>query len=416
MKQTMLLLMLSLCSPLMAQVSEREPVLMGASRINITPVEPVLMSGYDARKTPSTGIHDELFASALCFSDLQTKVLIITADVIGFSHSLTDEIVRDISSATGIGADHILLTAAHNHGGPSIRTYTDDIPAGNERYIQSLREKLVQVSLDAAETLNPVKMGVGIGYCSMNINRRAKFADGSIWLGRNQDGPCDHEVAILKFEDAQEGLVGLHVNWPCHGTASGQENYEITGDWPGAAARFLGEQLGGETVVGITAGASGDINPIYGPGDNFREIEAVGFNLAEEVMSVIPDIETFQEYDINSIQKTIILPGKKRGDSRFPQDEYEPGPDVEIRLSAMKVGNMVFAGISGEVMTEIGMEIKAKSPYTGTIIVTHCNGSSGYICTDKAFGEGGYEVQVTRLMPGAEEAVVHELTEMISAL
>lgn len=416
MKQIILLLVLSLCSPLVAQDNEREPVLMGASRINITPTEPVLMSGYDARKTPSTGIHDELYASALCFSDIQTKVLIITADVIGFSHTLADEIVQNISSATGIAADHILLTAVHNHGGPSIRTYTEDIPAGNERYLKSLLEKLVQVSLNAAESLQPVSMGLGTGYCSMNINRRAKFADGSIWLGRNQDGPCDHEVAILKIEDSQEGLVGLHVNWPCHGTASGQENYEITGDWPGATARFLGEQLGGETVVGITAGASGDINPIYGPGDNFREIEAVGFNLAEEVMSVVPDIETFQVYGINSIQKKIFLPGKQRGDSRFPQDEYEPGPEVEIRLSAMKVGNMVFAGISGEVMTEIGMEIKAKSPYTGTIVATHCNGSSGYICTDKAFGEGGYEVQVTRLMPGAEEKIVHELSQLISQL
>jgi len=250
----------------------------------------------------------------------------------------------------------------------------------------------------------------------MNINRRARFADGSIWLGRNQDGPCDHEVAILKFEDMQGDLLGLHVNWPCHGTASGQDNYQITGDWPGATVRFLEEKLNGEPVIGISAGASGDINPIYGPGDNFDEIEAIGFNLAVEVMRVMPGIETAPAYNINSLQKKILLPGKKRGNSRFPQVEYETAPDVEIRLSAMKIGNMVFAGISGEVMTEIGMAIKAKSPYSRTMVVTHCNGSSGYICTDEAFCEGGYEVQVTRLIPGAEEIVIQELTDLISLL
>jgi hypothetical protein len=416
MKKTILLLLIPLCSQLVAQGNHSELVLMGTSRINITPSEPVLMSGYDARKTPSTGIHDELFATAFCFSDTRSKVLIVTTDVIGYSHALADEINREISTVTGISEDHILLTATHNHGAPSVKTYSDEVPEENERYVGSLKSKLVKVSSEAAGHLQPVMMGFGKGRCSMNINRRATFADGGIWLGRNQDGPCDHEVFILKFEDLQGDLVGLHINWACHGTASGQDNYQITGDWPGAAARFIVEQLNGETVIGITSGASGDINPIYGPGDNFGEIEAVGFNLAEEVLKVLPGIETFPAGTVNAMQKIIYLPGKQRGDSRFPQNEYEKGPDVEIRLSAMKVGNLVFAGISGEVMTEIGMEIKAKSPYSGTIVTTHCNGSSGYICTDKAFGEGGYEVQVTRLMPGAEEEVIHELTELISLL
>ena len=290
------------------------------------------------------------------------------------------------------------------------------MPEENERYVEHLKDKLVMVSVEATVKMHPFRMGLGKGRCAMNINRRAIFADGGIWLGRNQDGPCDHEVAILKFEDLQGDLVGLHINWPCHGTSSGQDNYQITGDWPGAAARFVGKQLNGETVIGITSGAAGDINPIYGPGDNFHEIEAVGFNLAKEVVKVLPGIETLPAGTVNAMQKTICLPGKKRGESRFPQNEYEAGPDVEIRLSAMKIGNTVFAGISGEVMTEIGMEIKAKSPYSGTILITHCNGSSGYICTDEAFGEGGYEVQVTRLMPGAEEEVMQELTELISLL
>jgi hypothetical protein len=50
------------------------------------------------------------------------------------------------------------------------------------------------------------------------------------------------------------------------------------------------------------------------------------------------------------------------------------------------------------------------------MIITHCNGSSGYICTDKAFSEGGYEVKVSELMPGAEKPLTEKLIKMINVL
>src|SRR5437762_6554986 len=70
---------------------------MGVSQVNITPERPVIMSGYDARKTPSTGVHDSLFASALFFSGEQRKALVITADLIGFPASFVDTVKKMIS-------------------------------------------------------------------------------------------------------------------------------------------------------------------------------------------------------------------------------------------------------------------------------------------------------------------------------
>src|SRR4026207_2404075 len=93
-----------------------EAVMLGVSRINITPEQPVMMSGYDARKTPSTGIHDSLFASALFFSDKQNKALVITADVIGFQSVFVDSLKKMISEKTGVPPDRIMIAALHNHG------------------------------------------------------------------------------------------------------------------------------------------------------------------------------------------------------------------------------------------------------------------------------------------------------------
>ncbi len=62
-------------------VNNQDFVRLGISQVNITPEQPVIMSGYDARKTPSTGVHDSLFASALFFSGKQNKALHISADL-----------------------------------------------------------------------------------------------------------------------------------------------------------------------------------------------------------------------------------------------------------------------------------------------------------------------------------------------
>jgi len=391
-------------------------VRMGVSQINITPQVPVIMSGYDARKTPFTGVHDELFASALYFVDETDKAMIITADLIGFPSVYVDEIKKGISLKTGIPSESIMITAVHNHGGPAIGTYEENMPAANNEYVRLLKDKLILLAAEAVKNPVPFKMGRATGTCNMNINRRAEFADGGIWLGRNPDGPCDHQVDVVKFEDINNKTLAVLVNWPCHGTASGQDNYKITGDWPGAAARYLNKQMGNGVVVGITAGASADINPIYGPGTDFSEIEAVGYHVGREAWDVMSQINTIPVKSLKTVTATMTFSGKKTCKDQFPQTSYEPGPDVTIRLTTFKIGELVFCGISGELMTEIGMALKKLSPYTGTTIITHCNGSSGYICTDKAFKEGGYEVKVTDIMPGAEKPLLSKMLEMINSL
>lgn len=390
-------------------------VKLGVSQVNITPETPTLMSGYDARKTPFTGIHDSLYASALYFKGDKTSLLLITADVIGYNRNFIDETRNLISSKIGIPSENIMITAVHNHGGPVTKAYEKDVPEATENYIKELQQKFISIAVRASEQTVPFKMGIAKGTCDLNINRRAEFADGSIWLGRAPSKPCDHELDVIKFEDMENNTLAVLINWPCHATTSGQENYQITGDWPGAAARYIKKQAG-NIVVAVTAGASGDINPIYGPGKDFREIEAVGYHVGKETWKTLTEITTSPAGTLNSQSSKLVLPGKKGGKDNFPPVSFEPAPDVEINLIAFKIGTLVLTGISGEVMNEIGMEIKKQSPYSGTLIVTHCNGSSGYICTDKAFSEGGYEVRVTRLMPGAEKPLENKLLEMIKSL
>jgi hypothetical protein len=395
---------------------EPASVRMGAARVNITPEVPVPMTGYASRTEPFTGVHDSLFATALYFKSPDNSLLLITADLIGYSRPFIDETRKKISAEIDMVPENIIISAVHNHGAPVSKAYERDVPESVENYVMELQKKFIAISVQAAENLTPIRMGTGKGHCELNINRRAEFADGGIWLGRASDKPCDHEVSVVRVDDLDNRTLAVLINWPCHATASGPGNTQITGDWPGAASRYFNKQAGDGIVVAITAGASGDINPIYGPGTDFNEIEAVGYHVGKTAWESYQQISTSPVENLEAINSTLILPGKKRSKDRFPQEVYEPGPDVEISLSAFRIGHLVLAGISGELMNEIGSAIMKQSPFRNTVILTHCNGSSGYICTDKAFTEGGYEIQVTRLMPGAETTLSSELLQMFNKL
>ncbi|MBR9998229.1 MAG: neutral/alkaline non-lysosomal ceramidase N-terminal domain-containing protein [Cyclobacteriaceae bacterium] len=387
----------------------------GAAIVKITPADPVRMSGYAARSEPFKGVHDDLFASAVVFENSTTKACIITADVIGFSHDFVDETKQLIRQDTGIPEENILITAVHNHGGPRTRAYGEEPTANEKAYVKTLQENLVKIATESNKGLQPVQVGVGKGTCTMNVNRRARHAEGGVWLGRNPGGICDQEVGVIRVDDLSGKTIAILANWPCHATTGGQENYQITGDWPGAASRGIKKAFP-DAVILMSAGASGDINPIYGPNDSFNDIDAIGQTLADEVVDVCQGIETYPLQDLQATSMVIRAAGKKPSESRMPNVSLEPAEGVDIRVSSLKIGAILIAGISGELMNEIGLKIKEESPYKNTFIYTHCNGNSGYLCTDKAYEEGGYEPMVSRTMPGTEKQISDTFRQMNNKL
>lgn len=394
----------------------KSSLLAGAATVNITPRSPLPMSGYANRDELSKGVHDEIFARAIVFDDGKNKACIVQADLIGFSFDVSDDVSREIEKRTGIPGENCMLVAVHNHGAPSTGVYGEGTLGNLDAYLESLKQNLVDVAIEAYEGRMPARVGFGKGSCTMNINRRARHSEGGIWLGRNPDGPCDHDVDVVRINSITGDPIGILVNWPCHATVGGQDNYQITGDWPGAAVRYVREKLKPDMTVSITAGASADINPIYGPNNRFGDIDAVGLVLGEEIVKVIRNISSEWPGAVRAVRHEIDVPGKKKNATRMPGEKMVAGEPVKLRFSVIKVGPVVFAGISGELMTTIGMSIKAKSPFSNTIVMTHCNGSSGYLCTDEAYKEGGYEPMVSRTMPGVERIIVDEFMTMFGEL
>ncbi|MCK4966661.1 neutral/alkaline non-lysosomal ceramidase N-terminal domain-containing protein [bacterium] len=390
---------------------------VGTAKAKITPETPVPLSGYGSRKEPFKGVHDDVFVRTMVFSDGSTQAALIVADLIGFSSTFQNSVTKRIEKETGIPLYNILLCATHTHAGPTTLSFEESdahrvadkyVPSA-KAYVKELEDKIVKVTKEAVNNLSPAAIGAGKGECLMNINRRARDGKGGTTLGRNPYGVCDHEVGVVRIDDRSKNPIAFMVNWPCHGTTLGPGNYLISGDWPGTSAQFVEKAFDNKAVVQVTAGASGDINPIYGPHIDFSRgyrfaVDAIGNILGEEAVRVGKEIKTDNRGSVSVIQKIVTLPGKVK----------DKGLDVNVTL--LKIGDIVLVGLSAELFNEIGIKLKEKSPYSNTFILTHCNGSSGYVVTNKSYAKGGYEPNYSKAKIGAEQIIIDAVLDMIKQL
>ena len=84
-------------------------LLAGVARRVISPKPGGELAGFDARKGVSTGIHDDLFASALVITGGEKSVALISLDLIGITQAFTDSVRRAVSASTGMAEHDIIL-------------------------------------------------------------------------------------------------------------------------------------------------------------------------------------------------------------------------------------------------------------------------------------------------------------------
>ena len=68
-------------------------------------------------------------------------------------------------------------------------------------------------------------------------------------------------------------------------------------------------------------------------------------------------------------------------------------PPVQAELTALRLSSAVgLVTAPGEIFTEIGQSIMARSPFEHTLYATYTDGTIGYVPTRSAYAEGGYEL------------------------
>jgi hypothetical protein len=399
------------------------PVLLGAlragaARVDITPgkeAHPPLC-GYGDPGRDQQGIHDPLHVRALVVDDGTEKVAVVTVESVDIPEPLWEDVTKRLDQGAGIRRQSILISSVHTHGAPCLAAESGDGRAPSA-FLVRVSDAIVEAVRKSIASLKPARAGFGTGAAWVNINRRARRAEGGYWLGYNPEGVSDKTVGVLKVEEVSGRTIAVVINYAVHGTVMGGHNLQITADVPGATSRFVEAALGDAAVALWTSGAAGDQNPIYrAVGSDFQPMEALGRILGEEVIRVARSIRMSEAGRVSAAQRVITCPGQRVVPGPLPRANYQfdDAAPVPIRLTLLMIQHTALAGVSGEVLTRIGQRLKSESPFSGTLMLTHTNGSSGYLPDDVAYQQISYEIATSRVKKGcAEDGIVNHFLEMM---
>jgi len=189
----------------------------------------------------------------------------------------------------------------------------------------------------------------------------------------------------------------------------------------GLAAQFLERYYGSDFIAPEFAGASGNIDPWVRVLPDFRtnngwipEPVLLGTMLGEEVARVLEGLQRpITNSGIGTSFQTVLLPGKSPDHDTQSSSALSTVP---FNITVARLGEIAFVGWGGEVFNEVGRKVKSMSPFTHTVVITHCNGAAGYVPIRSSYAEGGYEVQSSPFGPGADETLAEESLKMLKAL
>jgi len=376
----------------------------GAAKRDVTPEVGVQLGGYFNRTLPSIGVHDKLFSRAVYLSDDEEQIMIIGNDQLCLSNVVTegylDEIRRNIEAKTRIKQDNIIIFSTHTHGAPDslgIFGYSEK----NKKYFQRLQSEIVEVAIEAYLKRKEAKIFWAKGSSKIGINRRNPIS-----------GPTDEELVTIKISSIYNNTVALLINYACHGVVLGPDNLLITADWIGYLENNLEKKY--ETTTMFLPGASGNINPrtndtlekirngkdVYDrTGGTFEEMERFGTIAVEDVQKILSKATQIQEPKIeNKVERVKVKIENKTISNMIGKNE------VITRVSATRVGNIVIVGLPGEAFVEYGLKLKSFTRYV-VVPLTLANDYIGYLPTEEAFREGGYEPSVSVGLEGTKDII-----------
>ena len=416
----------------LSTLADDDTLRAGCARIDITPTPPigVWLSGYGHRNKPSDGICDPLYAKALILDDGQTKVALVSVDLLWVFLEMTTQVRNTINVKTGIPQQNILICATHTHFGPKIDRPTKNWPDAADskidtKYVQKLQDKLLEVILKANNDLTPARLGTAAAEVPEVVyNRRTKKADGSVVmtfrLPRPEPGltfgPVDSRLSILKIEDPMGKLLTTLVNFACHPVSGAKETetfYSISADYPAYVAQTVENVEGGLCLFAL--GTAGNMNPNRLNRTNPRT--KIGRALGAETLRQIQFTPTSGNLKLSAMTKSVTLPLKQDLPADRVVDGNEKRTALTTEIQAVRIGETYILGLPGEILVEIGMEIRKKTGLDNLFIISLANDGCGYVCPRQAYKEGAYEPgQGTDLAEGAGEIITEQAIDLLGRI
>lgn len=417
------------------------PLIVGVSEVDITPEEPIRLTGYSNRVAPSEGIGQRLWAKALAFGDGRQAGVLMTVDLIGVSRALTDEVGRRLEKR-GIRRAQLAIAATHTHTGPSLAGVLPFILSAPpppdqqmviERYTHQLTKKLEHVAEMALSDRRPSTVAWGQGRAGFAANRRVLKDGRWVGFGINPAGSIDHDLPILAVRALDGRLRAVLVSYACHATTLEGKNNVIHGDWPGTAKELIQQRHPGAIAL-IALGAGADANP-NPRGGGLPDVERNAREIADEVDRLLTTplrpilgapLGRLRWIDLTfatvptraELEEQARHTGSERLFARSMIQRLDRGESiprtVPYPIQTWTFGDaltVVFLG--GEVVADYGLRLKRELDATRLWVNAYSNDVAFYVASKRMIPEGGYEVDRSMIFYGQPGPLAEETEDQI---
>ena len=390
----------------------------------------------------ASGQEGKLRCIATVLEKDRTRLVIVTCDVLMMKRESLDPVAAEIERATGIPSTHVLINCTHTHHAPStlrLHGYESD-----ELFTRRVQRGIVEAVQRAVTNLAEGRFHFSLGEeKTVGQNSRVLLNDGQIyWIGPQTNfvrptGPLDPELALLAFRNPSDKLLALLFNHSTHTIGTRQPGKRSPGFY-GLAAQDLETELGG--TVSFLEGASGSTHNLTLNGDECAR------RITESVKRILATAQPHPVVRIAALKRPFTFHVRRFDDAaedaaverycrkyagagaeiiikvfRTMRSELAPFQGEERRtwLQVLRIGDVAIVGVPAEYFTQLGLDIKNRSPFRHTLIAELANDWIGYLPNLEGHKLGGYQVWTgyhSYAEPGTGERIADEAVMMLKEL
>ncbi len=433
---------------------------VGVAVVDISPQHfPAIVSGGFFERTADR-LQDPLHARALVLDDGTLRLALVVVDNLMMSRKLLDQAKLTASRTTGIPVERMMVSATHSHCAPSVM---GALGTGvDEPYAQRLPGWIAKAIQRAAAKLVPVRVGWAVvddpqhTHCRRWIHRPDKidldpFGQRTVrammhpgyqnpaYIG--PAGPVDTGLSLVAFQTSDGRPLAVLTNYSMH--YFGWK--PVSADYFGLfceklAAKIAPPSAPAPTVI-MAQGTAGDLHWMdYSQPKLNISMDTYCDQVAEVAAKAFRSIRYQPSATLAMAERKLVLRRRVADEKRLawarqtvdalagakPKTKEQlyaleqvliaAEPQRELKLQAIRIGELGITAIPCEVYGITGLKLKTQSPLTPTFNIELANGGEGYIPPPSQHKLGGYTTWAARtaaLEVQAEPQIVETLLELL---
>jgi hypothetical protein len=405
---------------------------------------------------PAKEIVDPLSVRGLVILSDESPIVLCAVDWVGIGNGGYDVFREALARAAGTSVDRVALHTLHQHDAPGCDFEAEERLASRGLSGAMFHVAFARQTIDGAAAAlraslstpkNVTHLGIGVGRVEkVASNRRVLGPDGKVQYVRYSssnieaaraapEGVVDPDVRLLSFWNGEKPLAVLSYYATHPQSYYGQGG--VSADFVGMARTLREVALPGVPQIhfngasgNVAAGKYNDGAPSNRP--ILAERLAAGMRLAWTATQRVPlagdavgwkTVEVKLPLAANLADETPLVNLLDNAGAKTP-DRVRAAADLTwarrvklgrtLQLSCLRLGPAYVLHMPGELFVEYQLAAEQRKPQATVCMAAYGDFGPGYIGTEIAYSQGGYETSyVSRVAPEVERVLMEAIGELL---